>query len=121
MVTAIVIPIICIYFYWLTQKEMKAYKEQWLQLEDVTEESIIAGFIKDIRKEKERFYYHYYIQVMEIDLQTDINTVKTKKITPYKKDVHPFSFSVGDSVRLYGKYEKEYFLINRIEKDGSLN
>lgn len=119
MVTAIVIPIICLYFFWLTRKEMKDHKEQWLQLDNVTEESILSGIIKDIREEKQRFYYHYFMQVIEITLQTEFKQVKARKVSPYKKGMAPFHVNINEHVRLFGKYEKEYFIINRVEKDES--
>ena len=45
MVTAIVIPIICFYFYWLTKKEMRESQQKWLQLKTVAEEAVISGEI----------------------------------------------------------------------------
>lgn len=117
MVTAIVIPIICIYFYWVTRKEMKKNREKWIQLENVQEESIVTGVIKTISKEKQRYYYHYFTEVTVMTLDNGQRTIKLKKIRPLTKEMKPFSCEPGEYVRLYGKWERDYFLIGRIEKD----
>lgn len=116
MVTAIVIPIICIYFYWLTKKEMRIHKEKWLALENITEESILKGTIQNIEKEKQRFYYHYYNQVITLTLKTEHKTYIVKKVSPIHDNTAPFLNQVGDNVLIYGKWENGYFLLNRIEK-----
>lgn len=116
MVTAIVIPIICAYFFWLTGKEMKEQKEKWLQLENVLEESIIVGTIKEIKTEKQRYYYHLHTDVVELVLQTDKQTIRVKRILPLQKGSNPFPFHIGDSVRIYGNWKEDTFRFKRIER-----
>lgn len=117
MVTAIVIPIICIYFFWLTGKEMKEQKEKWIQLENVIEESIIVGTIKEIKTEKQRYYYHLYTDVVELVVQRDNQSLRVQRILPLQKGVSPspFPFYIGDSVRLYGNWKEDIFRFKRIE------
>lgn len=116
MVTAIVIPIICIYFFWITRKEMKEHKEKWLQLENVLEESIILGTVKEIKIEKQRYYYHLYVQVVELLLQTKNQTIRVQRILPYQKTEPPFTYRIGDDVQLYGNWKENKFRFNRIER-----
>ena len=63
MVTAILIPIVVIYFYWLSKKEMQANYEEWVKLEDISEEALISGKIIEAQEQKERFYYHRFNQI----------------------------------------------------------
>jgi F0F1-type ATP synthase membrane subunit a len=70
MVTAVVIPIICLYFYWITRKEMKLNDSKWLALAEIKKEAVVTGEIRSISTEKQRFYYHRYILVYELTLQT---------------------------------------------------
>ncbi|MEH7375728.1 hypothetical protein [Neobacillus drentensis] len=118
MVTAIVIPIICLYFFWLSKKEMKEHDTKWLDTCQVQQEAIITGEIKSIVEEKQRFYYHRYIYVQSLKLQTETKIVTAQKITPVTNNFNKVSFNVGDVIRLYGKWEQNRFIFNqyKIEK-----
>jgi hypothetical protein len=115
MVTAIVIPIICLYFFWLTSKEIKEQDVLWLATCQIRQEAILTGAIKSIVEEKQRFYYNRYIFVVTLQLQTPTKLITTKKITPIKKNMDKDSFSIGDVVRVYGKWEGSTFLFNHYE------
>ncbi|WP_026566342.1 hypothetical protein [Bacillus sp. UNC41MFS5] len=112
MVTAIVIPIICLYFYWLTKKEMKENDSKWANAGNVQHEAILTGEIKSIIEEKQRFYYHRYIHVQSLRLQTETKLITVQKITPLTKDFQKVSFKVGEVIRVYGKWEHNKFLFN---------
>lgn len=112
MVTAIVIPIICLYFYWLTKKEMRENDRKWLEAAEVREEAILTGEIKSITEEKQRFYYHRYIFVQEINLQTETKLIKAKKITPLQKNTQIDKFTIGEVIRIHGHWEGSKFLFN---------
>ena len=118
MVTAILIPIICLYFLWLTKKERKEQDEKWKKAGDVLQEAVVLGKLIEITEEKQRFYYHRHVIVQSIKLQTAtkvITAVKTTPLTPHaKKDI----FTVGETIRLYGSWEGSRFLFNNwvIEK-----
>ncbi len=116
MVTAVIIPILCIYFFWITRKEMKRQDQKWLKAGDVTEEAVFAGKIKEIANEKQRFYYNRYLFVQELKLQTDTGKMTVKKITPLKKPFVPEDFQIGEKVRVYGGYLGDQFYVNRVEK-----
>ena len=115
MVTAIVIPIICLYFYWLTKKEMKEHDRKWLSAGEVKHEGIITGEIKSILQERQRFYYHRYIFVQELHIQTETKLIKARKITPLSKSVLIDEFIAGDVVRIYGSWEGSRFQFNKSE------
>lgn len=115
MVTAIVIPIICFYFFWLTRREMKEQDLKWLNTGSVPQEAVLTGQIKNIVEEKQRFYYHRYIFVQEIKLQTHHKLVVIKKITPLTKNMKIDKFIIGEMIRIYGMWEGSTFIFNQYE------
>ncbi|WP_419888578.1 hypothetical protein ACN6MT_25480 [Neobacillus niacini] len=115
MVTAIVIPIICLYFYWITKKEMKLNDHKWLELAEVKKEAIATGEIKSISQEKQRFYYHRFILVQELTLQTETKLIKAKKIIPIKNNIKIDTFSIGEVIRIYGSWEGNHFHFNEYQ------
>ncbi|MFZ7942175.1 MULTISPECIES: hypothetical protein [Bacillaceae] len=115
MVTAIVIPILCLYFYWLTKKEMKEQDERWLDVSNVRKESVIIGEIISITEERQRFYYHRYIFVQTLRLQTATKLITAKKVTPMTKNVKNDSFTVGEVILTYGTWEGSQFLFSEYE------
>lgn len=116
MVTAVVIPLVLIYFYWLTKKEMQENYEEWVKLENISEEALVSGKIIDVHEHKERFYYHRFNHVSVLKVQTGVKELTVKKITPIRKGTVPPVFKVGEIVHLYGNWKKGYFAINRAIK-----
>jgi hypothetical protein len=115
MVTAVVIPIICLYFYWITRKEMKLNDSKWLAAAEVKKEAVLTGEIKSINTEKQRFYYHRYILVYVFTLQTETKLIKAKKIIPLKDNIELDSFSIGEVIRIYGSWEGNHFYFNEFQ------
>ncbi|SDM04718.1 hypothetical protein [Bacillus sp. OK048] len=116
MVTAVVIPIICLYFYWITRKEMKLNDSKWLASADVQNEAILTGEIKSITQEKQRFYYHRYIFIQELKLQSETKLISAKKIIPIQNNTEIDNFSIGEVIRVYGSWEGNHFHFNEYEK-----
>lgn len=117
MVTAIVIPILCIYFFWITKKEMNKQKEKWLQLEHIVEEALVVGIIKEINEERQRFYYHYYVLVTDLVIQTEHKPLRVRRMIPLNKHAQPLlHYQIGNKVRIFGNWKEDIFLFNRIEK-----
>lgn len=116
MVTAIVIPIICFYFYWVTRKEMKEQDLKWLAAGNVRREAVLTGQIKDIVEEKQKFYRHRYIFVQVLKLQTETKTVYVKKITPLTKNFMIDNFKIDEVIKVYGMWEGTQFFFNDYEK-----
>lgn len=116
MVTAIVIPIICFYFYFLTKKEMKFFHEKWKNLDHVYEEAVITGEITQINEERQRFYYHRYVHSVQITLKTTNGQIDAKKFIPIKTGYQIPEVHIGEFVRVYGNWENRQFQISRIQK-----
>ncbi|WP_053366081.1 hypothetical protein [Bacillus sp. FJAT-27245] len=115
MVTAILIPIICLYFLWITLREAKENERKWLQSGTTKEEAIVTGEVQSVFKEKQRFYYHRYIFVQELTIRTEAGTAKAKIITPLMKGAAPTNYYTGQVVRVYGSWDKNWFYANRVE------
>lgn len=116
MITAIVIPIVLAYFYWLTKKEMQENYQEWVSLENIPEEAIISGKIVEVHEHKERFYYHRFNHITVLKINTGSKEITVKKITPLRNSAVPASFKKGEMVHLYGSWKQGDFLINRAIK-----
>jgi hypothetical protein len=116
MVTAIVVPIVIFYFYWLTKKEMKEQDKKWLACSQIAQESVLVGKIKSITTEKQRFYYHRYNYVQEMRLQTETKLVTIKKSTPITNNVRIEPFEMEETIRVYGRWEGPHFLFSYFER-----
>lgn len=117
MVTAILIPIICIYFYWLTKKEMKEHDKEWLASGKIEHEAIVKGAIKSIHAEKQRFYYNRYLYIQTLQLQTDGKSITVKKIDPLTKELKSDNFSIGEKIIIYGSWEGNTFIFDYYEPE----
>ncbi|WP_254842609.1 hypothetical protein [Bacillus sp. MRMR6] len=98
---------------------MKEHDAKWLAAGEVNAEAMISGQIKNINSEKQRFYYHRYLFIQELKIQTDTQLIKAKKISPLKKETKPDVFVKGDSIHLYGSWQGSYFLISHYENINS--
>jgi hypothetical protein len=114
MVTAILIPAIFLYFYWLTRKEMKKNEAEWIALASIPEESFIQGTVLEVHGERERFYYHRFNHVLTIKIQSGNNIFFCQKVTPLIGEVDIPHVRIGGSVVLYGNWKTGSFRINRI-------
>ncbi|MFP7296007.1 hypothetical protein [Neobacillus niacini] len=116
MVTAVVIPILCLYFYWITRKEMKQNDQKWLKSAEVKKEAVLTGEIKSFNPERQRFYYHRYILVYELSLQTETKLVRARKIIPIRNNIQIETFSVGEVIRIYGSWKGNVFQFDEYSK-----
>lgn len=115
MVTAIVIPIICIYFYFITKKELRESHQKWIQLKNVPEEAMITGRISNVNVSKQRFSYHRFVYVIDIKIQADHSRWDVKKMIPIDGNVQLPQLHQGENVRVYGNWKEDFFLVSRIE------
>lgn len=95
---------------------MRENDHKWLAVAEVREDAILTGEIKSITEERQRFYYHRYIFVQEIKLQTETKLIKAKKITPLQKNTQMDLFTIGDVIRIYGHWEGSNFHFNQYQQ-----
>jgi hypothetical protein len=115
MVTAILIPIICIYFYWVTMKDLKEKEKKWISLKEQHEEAFVSGKVVNLLESRKRFYYHKYIHLVDIHIQTETKLIRVKRITPYIVQNDSITIKIGDNVRLYGNWRENEFRFHRYE------
>jgi hypothetical protein len=113
MVTAIVIPIICLYFFWVTKKERRKSEEEWKSIGTVPEEAVIEGKITRIHIEKQRYYHHMHIWVLEMRIQAAGQTIVARKLQAANQDFSNPGWEEGDDIVLFGKWQKDIFIVNR--------
>lgn len=116
MVTAIVIPIIIIYFFIISKRDLQTHTEKWLALEDVYEEASIAGKIHRMSEKKERFYYHRYVHILELTLLNNHKATVVSMVTPITKGkIITNDFQLGDEIRVFGNWKEGHFRFKRYE------
>lgn len=94
---------------------MKLNEHKWLAFTEVKKEAVATGEIKSISQEKQRFYYHRFILVQELTLQTETKLIKAKKIIPIKNNIKIDTFSIGEVIRIYGSWEGNHFHFNEYQ------
>jgi hypothetical protein len=115
MVTAILVPIILLYFYWLSAKELRENESKWLKLSEIVEEAIVTGKVIKFFETKKRFYYHRYIHITEIHLQTETKVIVVLRKVPLTKSSERLPIEIGDEVRLYGNWQENEFRFKRYD------
>jgi hypothetical protein len=113
LVTAIVIPILIAYFYYLTKKERKKYVEQWMNVGKVREEAWIKGKVIDIQEKKERYYHHYFIYVIDVTLQDGHKKIVARIQIPATEQIEPPTFSHGEDIICYGEWKNKLFMFEK--------
>lgn len=116
MVTAIVIPILIIYFYWITKKEAVKQKQNWETLDDIKLEARIQGTIDSISVEKKRFYHQYYMMVTTLRIEDRTQSYTVIRKQPFTKAWLPMALCKGDIVQAYGQWEKDIFIAGEMKK-----
>ncbi|PLT27705.1 hypothetical protein [Peribacillus deserti] len=118
MVTAIVIPAICIYFFWLTKRELKAQESKWKSLGYVNEDYLVKGKVVSMKSEKQKFHYGRYIYVFTFVIATDSGRITAIKKLPAREDndFPSMPFQTEERVLVYGEWREHQFVINRIDK-----
>jgi hypothetical protein len=95
---------------------MKLNDSKWLASAEVAKEAVLTGEIKSINKEKQRFYYHRFILLYELSLQTETKLIKAKKIVPIRNNTEMDTFSSGDVIRIYGSWVGNHFHFNEYQR-----
>lgn len=114
MVTGILIPLICIYFYWLTRKEWKQKRQEWKNTVNVQEHSRLIGTLQSITKQREKFYLGLYLDVYLLEIKHNGKSTIALRKVPTNSEQLQFENFLFQKIILYGRWDQEFFLINRI-------
>ncbi|WP_053073798.1 hypothetical protein [Bacillus sp. LL01] len=109
MVTAIVIPVLILYFYWITRKEAAKQKERWKNLHNIPLESRVEGKVMNLRTEKKRFYHQLFTLDTTMRIQSHDRIITAFYKQQYTDSSFPPSLTQGDEIRLNGRWENELF------------
>ncbi|ANB61652.1 hypothetical protein GFC30_1392 [Anoxybacillus amylolyticus] len=110
MVTAIAIPLLFVYFYYVTRKEQKRMYHQWLQVGNVPAESVVKGTIIAIQEKTERYYGHYLLAIIDLQLEHGKEKIMARMQFPLTESLQKPTFSIGDTMVCYGRWGNQVFL-----------
>jgi hypothetical protein len=113
VITAIVIPILFAYFYYLTKKERRKYYEKWTRIRNVKEEAWVKGIIIDVQERKERYYHHYFIHVIDVILHVSDKKIIARTQLPATTMVEKPIFPKGDTIICYGQWRNGIFFFEK--------
>ena len=116
LVTAIVIPILFLCFYFIVRKEKRKQLESWKALNQQEETDIIKGQIDNIYTEKKRYFQQLFLwktTIHVIDGNQKYTIIYEK---PADKKEATLRLSKRDYVACYGSWYQNVFQANRIEK-----
>ncbi|WP_339145696.1 MULTISPECIES: hypothetical protein [unclassified Sutcliffiella] len=114
MVTAIVIPVLILYFYWITRKEAAKQKARWENLCDIPLESRVEGKVVDLHTEKKHFYHQLFTLDTTIRIQNINKTITIVYKQPYTESNSPPSLMPGDELMIHGMWEDDLFRAGEI-------
>jgi len=110
VVTAIAIPLLFLYFYHVTRKERKRMYHQWLQAGNIHAESVVKGTIVAIQEKTERYYGHYLLAIIDLQLEHDKEKIIARMQFPLTESLQKPTFSLGDTIVCYGQWCNQVFL-----------
>ncbi|MFE7064400.1 hypothetical protein ACFVAD_19905 [Sutcliffiella sp. NPDC057660] len=116
MVTAIVIPILILYFYLITKKEKAKQRQKWEMLDKLMLEARIQGTITALSTVKKRYYHEMYMMVTTIQLQSNDRTVSVVLRQPFTQDWKEMNLRPGNAVLVEGQWEKDIFIAGSIKE-----
>lgn len=114
MVTAVVIPILIIYFYWITRKEAGKQKERWENLCKFPLESRVEGKVIQLNTERKHFYHQLYTLDTTIRIQGSDKTITVVHKQPFMSSTQSPSISLGEHIIVNGRWENDLFLVGEI-------
>ncbi|WP_051529933.1 hypothetical protein [Anoxybacteroides tepidamans] len=112
MVTAVVIPLLFCYFYYITRKEQKEIRKKWRQIGKVAAESVIKGTIVNVQEKTEHYYHNYYIYVIDLLLQCKNEKIIARMQLPVMQHMQKPSFEIGETIVCYGQRNNDLFLFS---------
>jgi hypothetical protein len=112
MVAAIVIPLIFLYFLYITIKERKQQYSKWLNLEHVKEEAYLSGKVIQVSR-NEKFIGKHLVSITTLLLQDKVKVHKAVRKLPKTNSFHPFTIEEGTYIRCYGYWDQDLFIFNR--------
>ncbi|WP_078430634.1 hypothetical protein [Alkalihalobacterium alkalinitrilicum] len=114
MVTAIVIPILFVVFYFIVKRNNASYEQKWKEVGAIQEQVIVSGKLTRYFIEKKKFYHHRYIWSIQLFILDHQQTIKVIFEKPAVSDTPPLDVSTNGTLKCYGQWDGSNFLANRI-------
>jgi hypothetical protein len=114
MIAAIVIPILFLYFLYITLKERKRKYEEYLKLDDIKEEALISGQIIQINTKSKTFVGEHDVTITSILLIGE-NSTQYKAVKTSPSTTTTPTLKEGFQVVCYGYWKKDLFIFYRFK------
>jgi ribulose bisphosphate carboxylase small subunit len=120
MVTAILVTLVIIYFFWRSKRERKEFIKSWEQVGVVDETDKLSGTVLSVFTEVQKYYHGKFIWVAELKIRNDGKNVTVIMKRPYRKENERLQISKSDEVTFSGTWEHQKFFANTYKtKQGS--
>jgi hypothetical protein len=117
MVTAIVIPILILYFFFSVINERRKHFYSWKELSNINEEAILSGEIRQVVTSVETYVGKYKIFIVRLLIQSshhsNLQVIQKQPIIDNSEISNPFK--EGQFITCSGVWEGKTFLISRFE------
>jgi hypothetical protein len=113
MVAAIVIPMIFLYFLYITMKERKRRIEKWQQIGDIKEETFLSGKVIQSLTRSKRFVGKYYISETTLLVKRDYETYKAILRLPITPSYEAIHIDGETLITCYGYWDNKIFYFGR--------
>jgi hypothetical protein len=119
MVAAIVIPIIFLYFLYISMNERKRRIEKWQQIGDIKEETFISGKVIQSYTLTKRFVGKHYISETILLIKSEYETYKAILKLPITPTFQAIQIDDDSLITCYGYWGNKtfYFCRYKMNKD----
>jgi hypothetical protein len=115
IITAILIPMIILYFYYLSKRERAKQLKEWKQVGKIVEKEEVSGKVIQVISDTETFYHGKYVWRGEITVKTEGSIVKVLIRKPKDDTFSNLTIQKDADITCYGTRSASIFLANRIE------
>ncbi len=116
LVTAIVIPLLFLFFLFIVRKERKKQYQKWRDFGKIEEKTVESGIVQRIFSEKRKYYHELYVSRTELVIDNGVKVFQVIIEKPSDQKEATLEINQNDFVTCYGTWHNHSFLANRIRK-----
>jgi hypothetical protein len=113
MIAAIVIPIIFLYFLYITIKERKRRIEKWQQIGTIKEETFLRGKVIQSFTRSKRYIGNYFVSETTLLIKNETDTYKAIITVPITPTLQAVQINNETTITCFGYWDKKNFIFSR--------